>query len=615
LPATGQNVRVFNGDTEVPASSVSVQGNAITVSSALHDGRNDIVVLASDSQNRALSYAATLWAGSRTLTVSVVKADGSVPANALVVARLLDQQGVAMQQSTTTGQVKFENVPDRTILLSATADGGQSATLSTIGAAGNVELRLQGFALASTVDNNDFSQGTAGWLPGINGAISIVPHVEQITPATQAAAAPSHALSVAPPADRNLIHQARKSQAMAGSLGGLASAQVATSDLDLALTTSGEGPSTVSRTFKVPAGASQVKIRYRFITSEVPGGYFGSQYNDSFSIQVRSQQGGGAASDANSMNSLGLAAFDAGGSTTWRVLTLPVSQQGDTIQVDAIVTNVGDGLLDSQVVVDYVAVEAIGVTSSLTTACVNQTVTFQATGSSAPSASWSGGQSPATGTGATFATRFTTHGDYAVTATAAGASAQRSVHIRQPSGPAWVQQFPESVLLTDLVAPFSTNATNFVSAMRTAGASVTISTTYRPEQRAFLMHYAGKIATQGLNPENVPERDDIDICWTHRNAAGEVDLGASRAAAQAMMDAYHIAFPAALHSRHTQRRAVDMTITWSGNLTIRGANGNDVVISTTPRTGADNTNLHAVGAGYGVHKLVGDRPHWSDDGH
>jgi len=35
----------------------------------------------------------------------------------------------------------------------------------------------------------------------------------------------------------------------------------------------------------------------------------------------------------------------------------------------------------------------------------------------------------------------------------------------------------------------------------------------------------------------------------------------------------------------------------------------------TPRTGAGNTALHGVGAGYGVHKIVSDPPHWSDDGH
>jgi hypothetical protein len=40
-----------------------------------------------------------------------------------------------------------------------------------------------------------------------------------------------------------------------------------------------------------------------------------------------------------------------------------------------------------------------------------------------------------------------------------------------------------------------------------------------------------------------------------------------------------------------------------------------VTISSTPRTGAFNTDLHQVGASYGVVKLVTDHPHWSADGH
>jgi len=61
-------------------------------------------------------------------------------------------------------------------------------------------------------------------------------------------------------------------------------------------------------------------------------------------------------------------------------------------------------------------------------------------------------------------------------------------------------------------------------------------------------------------------------------------------------------------------RAVDVDIAWNGTLTIAGANGQNVGIASTPRDGS-NTELHAVGAGYGVHKLVSDPPHWSDDGH
>ncbi|HEX6199300.1 MAG TPA: hypothetical protein VF150_03470, partial [Thermoanaerobaculia bacterium] len=63
---------------------------------------------------------------------------------------------------------------------------------------------------------------------------------------------------------------------------------------------------------------------------------------------------GGSVTEGNSMNGLGLAAFDAGGATGWFEAELPVSDEGDTVQVDVAVANVADGLFDSQVIVDFV---------------------------------------------------------------------------------------------------------------------------------------------------------------------------------------------------------------------------------------------------------------------
>jgi hypothetical protein len=101
----------------------------------------------------------------------------------------------------------------------------------------------------------------------------------------------------------------------------------------------------------------------------------------------------------------------------------------------------------------------------------------------------------------------------------------------------------------------------------------------------------------------------------HRNAHGNPDLKASRKVAAAMVTAYGIVFGPAFPTRHSARRAIDMTITWSGPLKIADASGQIVTINTTPRTGADNKQIHAVGATCGVMKLVADHPHWSDNGH
>lgn len=181
------------------------------------------------------------------------------------------------------------------------------------------------------------------------------------------------------------------------------------------------------------------------------------------------------------------------------------------------------------------------------------------------------------------------------------------------SGPAWVAQFPTSTSLSTLVTPFKANATSFVNALRAAGATVSIAATYRPLERAYLMHYSYKVANGTIQPDAVPAMAGVDIQWDHRNANGSLDLAASRSAAQQMVAGYQIVSAPALVSNHTRGLAIDMTISWTGTLTIGKADGTNAVITSTPTTGA-NTDLHAVGATYTVIKLLNDPPHWSADG-
>jgi hypothetical protein len=182
------------------------------------------------------------------------------------------------------------------------------------------------------------------------------------------------------------------------------------------------------------------------------------------------------------------------------------------------------------------------------------------------------------------------------------------------SGSEWVSHFPTSRSLDDLTDPFRSNAKQFIAALSNARATVTIGDTLRPPQRAYLMHYCFAIARQGLDPGSVPPMPGVDIQWVHFTA-GVADLAQSRTAAEKMVQAYGIVFGPVLDSRHTEGNAVDMDITWQGNLTIADADGNQHTISSVPRTGADNSALHAVGASYGVIKLPSDPPHWSSDGH
>lgn len=180
------------------------------------------------------------------------------------------------------------------------------------------------------------------------------------------------------------------------------------------------------------------------------------------------------------------------------------------------------------------------------------------------------------------------------------------------SGAQWVARFPGSTSTSDLTDTFGSAVDNFIAALRQAGATVIVSATLRPVERAYLMHWSWKIV-QGTSPSSVPTRDGVNIEWVHATN------NASTQAAQDMVNAYGIAnlgVAPSLNSRHTQGNAIDMSISWRGNLSIVNANGATVAITSTPRTGM-NSNLHAVGATYGVIKYQGsgiDRPHWSNDG-
>jgi Putative peptidoglycan binding domain len=176
------------------------------------------------------------------------------------------------------------------------------------------------------------------------------------------------------------------------------------------------------------------------------------------------------------------------------------------------------------------------------------------------------------------------------------------------SGAEWVKSFPFSASLEDLSFPFRTYAKAFDKALREAGATVEISNTYRPPERAYMMHYCIRVADRELAASAVPPFPGVGINWVHYTDALSV------AAADAMAIAYDIAYPAALRSNHTVGRAIDWYISWKDTLKIKDAKGKIVSIG-APRSSVNNQQLWAVGASYGVIKLPPDEPHWSLDGY
>lgn len=193
-----------------------------------------------------------------------------------------------------------------------------------------------------------------------------------------------------------------------------------------------------------------------------------------------------------------------------------------------------------------------------------------------------------------------------------------SIAAKEKSGVRWVSRFPTSIAACE--EPFATSLQSFVDAIKPAGATVTISATYRPPERAYLMHWCWMITKKDKDPTKVPSHTGVNIQWDHLDADGKYDSAASLTAAKAMVSSYgmqNLEVAPALNSRHMMKLAVDMSMSWSGDLSINDKEGKAVVIKSEPRTGM-NANLKSVGASYGVLKFVGgaaDKPHWSDNGH
>ncbi|MES2057487.1 MAG: peptidoglycan-binding protein [Pseudomonadota bacterium] len=184
------------------------------------------------------------------------------------------------------------------------------------------------------------------------------------------------------------------------------------------------------------------------------------------------------------------------------------------------------------------------------------------------------------------------------------------------SGAAWWDAnqatFPNSSRLADLASPFRERVIAFTTAMKAGGARISVGSTLRNPARAKLMLYCWEVANGERAPTAVPTIPGCAINWDHG------DPVKSRKAAREMVKRFGIVRkPSTGLSLHTMGRAIDMTINWTGTITVKDAAGAAQPIG-KPNSGENNTALHAVGASYGVIKfayLPADPPHWSDNGH
>jgi hypothetical protein len=186
------------------------------------------------------------------------------------------------------------------------------------------------------------------------------------------------------------------------------------------------------------------------------------------------------------------------------------------------------------------------------------------------------------------------------------------------SGKYWVtwanMNAKNSESMDDLADPFKSNVKAFIKALEDAGATVKVNATRRSDKRAYLFHWSWLIGLAKAKPSAAKAMAGVEIEWDHGDAAK------SKAGAQEMVSGFGLAVPPkstvapSLTSHHIAGKAIDMEITWTGDLNVKKKDGTVVAVPFMKDPNS-NTKLHAVGESYSVKKHKTDAPHWSTDGH
>lgn len=328
---------IIVNDVVYLAPDIQLSGGILSLTAPLLDGLNNVRVLALDSAGLQAQGTFSFWAGSNTLTVLLRNTAGQPVDSGQLTLKIADDPDFFRSVNFSGGQAVFTDMPGTTVSLSALSTDGLSGFSAGAGSDVTTTVTMIGLLAESTIANNDISGGTAGWEIGGGANVAVVAHSED-----------EGALSAG---------------AQAGDPPG-------TPDQDLVLRTSGEGPRFMTRTFRTDPRSRLVKIRYRFQTSEYPGGYFGSKYNDFYNVSLRSSQGAHILDDGSSMNALGRPSFSPAGYTVWKSTVIPVNRtqqsqsNGEVVQASVVVANVADGAYDSRVLVDKIEESSFAITAA-----------------------------------------------------------------------------------------------------------------------------------------------------------------------------------------------------------------------------------------------------------
>lgn len=329
-PVDNSSIKVFRNYSPVSSSGFAVAqsmaADNVVIASVtvpgLVDGRNVLEVYGTDLSGLEVYTHNVVWAGPRTATIRVTNSTGTALSGAAVRLVLLADDSVAASGVTNgSGNVQFQSIPTHEpFQVEVALDRYRTTTATLNGGATSLTVALTRHDLA-------FEGGNAAW----TGDAENYPHYEGMPPLFPCPGCPPRGLAAA---------SALTGQAMTNG-----------TNNDILVQTFARPAGEGTLRFVSSPGARRARVRYRFWTVEPLNG----PMPDSLTIQLRSITSGQAATDArNAVTLVHSGTLDANGFSTWQEMSLPLLQDGETVELSVRAANAGDLSFDSAIVIDYV---------------------------------------------------------------------------------------------------------------------------------------------------------------------------------------------------------------------------------------------------------------------
>ena len=121
---------VYNGEELLDVELLEITGSIVKIGlNGLTDGYNELHFKFKDSDNRTLNLNQGLWAGARTISLSVMDDSGNSITDGILQVEFVDSDKFEMQIGLTEQSVKLDNVPQQDLVLAVYANNSLSLNI------------------------------------------------------------------------------------------------------------------------------------------------------------------------------------------------------------------------------------------------------------------------------------------------------------------------------------------------------------------------------------------------------------------------------------------------------------------------------------------------------